>query len=78
MGKHAKVSSCTKWRLGESGVLRLMECLTPSAGFDIFMDNYFTYLCLLTLLGVNKIRAAFVFNKSSLYKQLPKKGKWAF
>ena len=58
-------------------ILTKKLCLTPSAGFDIFMDNYFTYLCLLTLLGVNKIRAAFVFNKSSLHKQLPKKGKWA-
>ena len=39
MGKHSKVSSSTKWRLGESVVLRLMECLTPTVSFDIFVDN---------------------------------------
>ena len=31
-----------------------MECLTPTVCFDIFMDSYFTYFRLLTILGVNK------------------------
>ena len=63
--------------------------------FEIFMGNYFTYFCLLTPvlppppphtpppLGVNKIPAKCVFNKSILpkctfiwEKQLQKKGKW--
>ena len=39
MGKHSKVSSSTKWRLGESVVLRLMECLTSTVSFDIFVDD---------------------------------------
>ena len=39
MGKHSKVSSSAKWRLRESVVLRMMECLTPTVSFDIFMDN---------------------------------------
>ena len=47
MGKHSKVSSSTKWRLGENVVLGLMECLTPTFSFDIFIDNYFIYFCLL-------------------------------
>ena len=54
MGKDSKDS---KWRLGEKVVLWLMECLTPTASFDIFMDNYFTSFRLLTHLGVNNIRA---------------------
>ena len=48
MGKHSKVSSFTKYRVGEYDFLRLIECLTPSVKFDIFMDNYFTSFCLLT------------------------------
>ena len=36
-------------------ILRLIECLTPTASFDIFMDNHFTSFRLLTHL--NKIRA---------------------
>ena len=55
MGKHSKVSTSAKWRLGENVVLRLMECLTPSISSDIFIDNYFAPFCLLTHLGVNKI-----------------------
>ena len=66
MGKHSKVFFSTKWRLGESVVLRLMECVTPTVIFDIFMGNYFTCFRLLTLLGVNKIRATCMFNKGSL------------
>ena len=68
MGKHSKVSSSTIWRLGENVVLRLMECLTPSVSFDIFMDNYFTSFRLLTHLGVNNIRATRVLNKNRLRK----------
>ena len=66
MVKHCKVSSSTKWRLRENVVLRLMECLTPSVSFDIFMDNYFTFFRLLTHLGVNNIWATRVLNKNRL------------
>ena len=68
MGKHSKVSSFTKWRSGENVVLRMMECLTATVSFDIFMDNYFTSFRLLTHLGVNNIRATRVLNKNSLRK----------
>ena len=44
--------------------LRLMECLTPVVNFDIFMDNCFTSLRLLTLLGVSNIQATHVLNKN--------------
>ena len=46
----------------------LMECLTPSISFKIFMDNYFTSFCLPTHLGVNSIRATRVLNKNRLHK----------
>ena len=79
----SKVSSSTKWRLGENVALRLMECLTPSVSFDIFMDNYFTYFRLHILLGVHKIRTTNVLNKNRLRKctiigdkLLEKKGTW--
>ena len=62
MRKNSKVSSSTKWKLGENVVLRLIECLTPSLSFEIFMDNYFTPFCLLPHLGVNNIRAKRVVN----------------
>ena len=52
MGKHFKVFSSFKWRLGENVALRLMECSTLSVSFDIFMDAFFR---LLTHLGVNNI-----------------------
>ena len=68
MVKHSKVYSSTKWRLRENVVLRLMECLTPSVNFDIFMDNYFTFFRLLTHLGVNNIRATRVLSKNRLRK----------
>ena len=32
------------------------------------MDNYFTFVCLLTHLGLNNIRATRVLNKNSLPK----------
>ena len=68
MGKHSKVSSTTKWRLGENVVLRLIKWLAPSVSFDTFMDNYFTPFRLLTHLGVNNIRATRVLNKNRLRK----------
>ena len=48
-----KVFPSIKWGLGENVVVRLMECLTPTVSFDIFMGNYFTSFRLLTHLGVN-------------------------
>ena len=36
-----------------------MECLTPTASFDLYMDKYFTSLrlfAMLTHIGVNKIQ----------------------
>ena len=68
MSKHSKVFSFNKRRLGENVVLRLMECLTPSVSFDIFMDNYFTSFRLLTLLGINNIRSTCLLNKNRLHK----------
>ena len=68
MGKYSKVSSSTKWRLGENVVLQLMICLTPTVSFDIFMDTYFTSFRLLTHLGVNNIRATRVLIKNRLSK----------
>ena len=70
MGKHSKVSLSAKWRLGENVTLRLMERLTPSVNFDIFMDKYYPSFRLLTLLGVNNIRATRTINnnKNSLCK----------
>ena len=51
--KGKQVASSTKWGLGDNVVLRLMECLTPTVSFDLFMDNYFTsfrlFVCLPTL-----------------------------
>ena len=57
MGKQSIVSTFIKCKLGENLVLQLMECLTASVSFEIFMDNYFTSFRLLTHLGVNNIRA---------------------
>ena len=54
--------------LGDNVVLRLMECLTPTVTFDLFMDNYFTSFCLLTHLGVNYIGAIGGLNKKRLCK----------
>ena len=66
--KGKQVAFSTIWRLRENVVLRLMDCLTPTFGFDIFMDNYFTSFRLLTHLGVNNIRAAGVLNKNMICK----------
>ena len=68
MGKHSKVSPSTIWKLKENIALRLMECLTPSVNFDIFMNNYFTSFRLFTHLEVNNIRAKRVLNKNTLRK----------
>ena len=83
MGKHSKVSSFTKWRLGENVVLRLMEGLTPSVSFDRFIENYFTSFRLLTHAVVSNIRTTHVLNKNRLRKctiienkQLQRKGTW--
>ena len=70
MGKHSKVSSPTKWGLGENVALWLMECLTPSDSFDIFIDKYFTSFRLLAHLGINSIRATRVLNKNRLRKNI--------
>ena len=80
MGKQSIVSTFIKCKLGENLVLQLMECLTASVSFEIFMDNYFTSFRLLTHLGVNNMRATRVLNKNRLrkctiigHKQLQKK-----
>ena len=65
--KGKQVASTTKWGLGEHIVLRLVECLSPTASFDIFMDNYFTSFHLFTHLGVNNIQPD-VLNKNRLHK----------
>ena len=79
--KGKQVASSTKWGLGENVAQRLMECLTPTVSFDMFMDNCFTSFHLLTHLGVNNIRVTGVLNKNRLRKctstgdkELKKKG----
>ena len=47
-------------------VLRLVECLTPTVSFDVFMDNYFTSFRLLTQLAVNNTRSTGVLSKNRL------------
>ena len=49
MGKHSKVSSTTELRLGENVVLWSMECLTPTAKFDIFITISHQFVCRATL-----------------------------
>ena len=66
--KGKQVVSSTKWKLGENVVLRLMECLTPTVSFDMFMDNCLTSFHLLTHFGVNNIQAPGVLNKNRLRK----------
>ena len=60
--KEKQVASSTKWGFRENLVLRLMECLTPTFSFDIFIDNYFTSFRLFPHLEVNNIRATGVLN----------------
>ena len=40
--KGKQVASSTKWGLRDSVVLRLVECLTPTVSFVLFMDCYFS------------------------------------
>ena len=49
MGKLSEVSSSTAWRLGESVALHLMECLTPTVKFDIFITISHLFVCRPTL-----------------------------
>ena len=51
--KGKQFASSTKWGLGDA-VQRLLEYLTQTLSFGLFMDNYFTSFRLLTHLGVNK------------------------
>ena len=57
-----------KWGLGENVVLQLIKCLPPAVSYYKYMGNYLTSFCLLTHLGVNKIRAKSVLNKNRLCK----------
>ena len=66
--KGKQIASSAKRGLGENVVLRLIECLSPTVSFDIFMDNYFMSFRLLTHLGVNNIQATGVLNKNRLPK----------
>ena len=66
--KGKQVASSTKWGLRENVLLQLMECLTPTVSFDIFMNNYLTFFRLPTHLGVSNIQATGVLNKNSLLK----------
>ena len=45
MGKLSKVSSSTEWRLGERVVLHPMECLTPTAKFNMFITISHLFVC---------------------------------
>ena len=80
--KRKPFASSTKYGLGENAVLRLMECLTPSFSFDIFMDNYFTSFHLLTHLGVITFEQQMCStiidcaNALSLGETAAKKGTW--
>ena len=76
--KGKQFASSTTWGLGGTIVLQLMECLTPTFSFDIFMDNYFTSFRLLTHLGVNSIQVTEIdfADALSLEKQLSKKETW--
>ena len=70
MVKYSKVSSSAKLRLGENVVRQLMECLTPGVSFDIFVDNYFTFVHLLAHLEINKIRVNRALNKKGYTNSL--------
>ena len=53
--KGKQFESSTKWGLGENVFLRLIECLAPAFGCDIFTDNNYRSFCLITHIGVNNI-----------------------
>ena len=44
--KGKQVAFFTKWGLGDNVILWLLECLTLTVSFDLFVDNYFTSFCL--------------------------------
>ena len=80
-GKH--VASTTKWGLGENVILWLMECLTLTFSFDIFMKNFFTSFRLLPTLELTTFEQQGALKKNRLRKctitgdkQLQKTGKW--
>ena len=54
--KEKQIASSTKWGLGDNVVLQLMECLIPAVSFDLFMDSYFTSLCLFVCLPTLELR----------------------
>ena len=56
--KESQVTSFTKCGFWDNVVLRVMEYLTLTVSFGLFMDNYFTSLsfCVLTHIEVNSIR----------------------
>ena len=76
--KGKQVVSSTKWGLGYNVVLRLMQCLTPTVSFDLFMDSwiyflfiYFTSFCLFVCLPTFELTTfeqEAVFNKNRLRK----------
>ena len=76
-----RIATSTSWRLGEHVFLNLMECLTQLVNYHVFMDNYFTSVCLLTYQGDHGIRATGVLSKLKLKKCARKgtdeKGAWA-
>ena len=55
--KGKQFASSIKWGLAENVVQRLMECLAPAFDCDIFMDNNYRALHLLTHIAVNNIWA---------------------
>ena len=63
--------SC-KRELGGNVVLRLVECLPPTASYNIFMNRYFTSFCLLFIyfnfFWVSNIWARYVLKKVRLRK----------
>ena len=78
--KGKQFASSTKWGLGENVVLRLIECLAPAFGCDIFMDNNYRSFCLITHIGVNNIWPTELdyANAILLGEKAAKKEKWPF
>ena len=66
--KGKQVASSTKLGLGEKVVLGLTECFPSTVSYHIFKDDYLTFFCLITHLGVTKIRATGVLNKNRFHK----------
>ena len=66
--KGYQFASSAKWVLRENLALQLMECLTPTFTFDIFISNYFTSFRLHTYLRVNNIPAIGVLNRNRMPK----------